>query len=361
MQKTQEEVAAILRRRITDGTYPPGSRMPVRALLERELETSRRTMQFAFDRLIAEGYVESRHWAGTFVAASPPHLCRLCLFTDTFFEHATKTNCFYRAIAGSAQQLQKRFGITIEVIDQVNSYTRYDKILRLADDVRKKRLAGIIFMGINPDFAGTPIFDDPEIARIAIASASRFNIPIVKTDGEAFYRRGLKRLAEVGCRRPAILGYMPKNIRIGNTFQAYFEEAGLEYNPIREQFPDLRSDVSFEHQLRLLYALPENLRPDGILCCDDNRLACLAELLRELAVEPHDPPRVIVQANYPELPACDFPITRLGVETDLILQRCVEHILAQNRGEAIPAETTAPTIFEWERDANQSKSTATAQ
>ncbi len=60
-----------IRNAILDGQLRPGTRLPASRALARALAISRNTVTTAFDQLIAEGYVEARIGAGSFV---PDHL-----------------------------------------------------------------------------------------------------------------------------------------------------------------------------------------------------------------------------------------------------------------------------------------------
>jgi DNA-binding GntR family transcriptional regulator len=62
-----EQLAAILRQRITDGDYPPGSRIPTLMALEAESGLSPMTVRRAVKLLAGEGWVRSRPGRGTFV------------------------------------------------------------------------------------------------------------------------------------------------------------------------------------------------------------------------------------------------------------------------------------------------------
>jgi len=62
-----EQLAAILRQRITDGTYPPGSRIPTHLQLEAESGLSPMTVRRAVKLLAAGGWVRTRPGRGTFV------------------------------------------------------------------------------------------------------------------------------------------------------------------------------------------------------------------------------------------------------------------------------------------------------
>jgi GntR family transcriptional regulator/MocR family aminotransferase len=64
----QEQIYNYIRDRVTEGTLPAGRRLPATRILAQDLLVSRNTAVLAYDRLLAEGYVEARSAHGTFVA-----------------------------------------------------------------------------------------------------------------------------------------------------------------------------------------------------------------------------------------------------------------------------------------------------
>ncbi len=62
----------LLQRAILDGRLPPGARLPASRVLARDLGISRTTTAMAYDQLQAEGYLQTRRGAGTFVCTDLP-------------------------------------------------------------------------------------------------------------------------------------------------------------------------------------------------------------------------------------------------------------------------------------------------
>ena len=91
----QPEILKTLRKRITDGEFPPGAALPLRHALLAEYGSSVATFQKCINQLIQEGFLESRGIKGTVVSEYPPHLCSYALVfpeepgqigvVDTFF------------------------------------------------------------------------------------------------------------------------------------------------------------------------------------------------------------------------------------------------------------------------------------
>lgn len=61
-----------LRETILAGRLAPGTRLPATRALAKDLDVSRNTVSAAFDQLLAEGYLEGRVGAGTFVTSELP-------------------------------------------------------------------------------------------------------------------------------------------------------------------------------------------------------------------------------------------------------------------------------------------------
>ncbi|MFJ3057034.1 PLP-dependent aminotransferase family protein [Herbaspirillum sp. NPDC087042] len=66
------ELYEFIKHEILHGTFSGGSRLPPSRVLGQELGVSRNTVLYAYDQLLAEGYVRSTVGCGTFVADVPP-------------------------------------------------------------------------------------------------------------------------------------------------------------------------------------------------------------------------------------------------------------------------------------------------
>ena len=65
-----------MRALIMQGSWPPGMRLPSSRRLAADLEVSRNTASLALDQLMADGWIETRSRAGTFVSSDLPMLAR---------------------------------------------------------------------------------------------------------------------------------------------------------------------------------------------------------------------------------------------------------------------------------------------
>jgi len=66
-----DQIYEIILKEISEGTFPPGSKLPSENELAKRFGVSRPTVRAAFNRLVEMGYVRKRRGVGTFVANSP--------------------------------------------------------------------------------------------------------------------------------------------------------------------------------------------------------------------------------------------------------------------------------------------------
>src|ERR1044071_2650211 len=66
------QIYEAIRRSILSGGLHPSRQLPASRLLAKQLGVSRMTVVNAYEQLLAEGYLEGRSGAGTFVAARLP-------------------------------------------------------------------------------------------------------------------------------------------------------------------------------------------------------------------------------------------------------------------------------------------------
>ena len=71
-----------MRALILEGAWPPGMRLPSSRRLAEDLDISRNTASLALDQLLADGWIETRSRAGTYVSADPPALVRPPLIAE---------------------------------------------------------------------------------------------------------------------------------------------------------------------------------------------------------------------------------------------------------------------------------------
>lgn len=94
-QTLVEQITATIRTEIAKGRLERGASLPGSRLLAADIGVNRKTVVFAYEALVAEGWLESRHKSGTFVSANLPLMKDLTVqslkYTEPNFEYIEHT------------------------------------------------------------------------------------------------------------------------------------------------------------------------------------------------------------------------------------------------------------------------------
>jgi GntR family transcriptional regulator/MocR family aminotransferase len=71
-QKLVEQITEVIRKEINNGRLERGASLPGSRMLAEDIGVNRKTVVFAYEALIAEGWLESRHKSGTYVSDHLP-------------------------------------------------------------------------------------------------------------------------------------------------------------------------------------------------------------------------------------------------------------------------------------------------
>jgi DNA-binding GntR family transcriptional regulator len=84
------QVSEALRRRLSDGTYPPGGQLPTEPVLAAELGVHRLTVRRAVEELSREGLLQARQGVGTFASAQTVPLAVTVPLTRAEFDSSVR-------------------------------------------------------------------------------------------------------------------------------------------------------------------------------------------------------------------------------------------------------------------------------
>ena len=91
-----EQAYYTLMKRLKSDRYPVGSRMPTEGDLAKQFSMSRVTIRHALDKLVQDGYVESRRGSGyTVLTLSPASDTCLTSFTDAMLKIFQERKIFF--------------------------------------------------------------------------------------------------------------------------------------------------------------------------------------------------------------------------------------------------------------------------
>lgn len=296
----QPELLKTLRSRITGGEFPPGSALPLRHVLLAEYGLSVATFQKSINRLIEEGFLESRGIKGTVVSEYPPHLCHYALVFPENPKQIGTVDTFFTALRSVGEELSARtpgMRLLHYFVDNTNSGL-HQELARLIEDAGNHLLAGIIFVNFVPSpEIQTALIPCPCVVISRRSSDSYHEYPSLEFDSESLLARCLEYFHQRGRHRAAALILQNTSseriIRMQNQLDPAHPEWVLGLDHIHAR-PQLNKNL-----LKLLFSLPEKRRPDALAVLNENFMPLVVEALLELGQEPGRDVLLAAHCNYP--------------------------------------------------------------
>lgn len=346
-----KKIADDLRHQCLRGEWKPGARVPLRNDLIRKYGASATTVQRAIDQLVADGLLEVRGPAGTFVADKPPHLTDVALVFPAQ-QGDFSWVYFYNSLAASAALWQRDQTRRIRVYCCPTNSPVTGDLERLRDDMQNMRLAGVIHGTTLPhqDLAQWRLKFDTPFVVIATKHLLANAQPAVVLAYDSFFSRAIEFLAQQGRRRLAIV--LHPGLYFGmeqNHIDREAERCGVDIRPMWRQLVGVGVSVCARSVTHLLMGATPSDRPDGLIVADDNMVSHALQGLQDAGVRPGADIDVVAHANFPSAsPAVGAGITRLGFDSRAILNAGVNLIDAWRETGKPPVATEVPAVFEGE-------------
>ena len=341
-----------LRKRIISKKYLPGERLPTRIELEKEFDVTPTTIQQALNRLIHDGFVVAKGRNGTFVSEQLPHLSKIAIVLNRPLEKLIEHSHFYRSFMNEIKKVEMELDVKLVLIEDIFSWRSVKKVDSLLDDIKEKRVAGLIFPNFPFPLIDTDIVKKDGIARVAISSHCIKNIPAVWHNDEAFMRKTLTQLKQNNCKNPAFLVNEGNFIKMNEFIEKYSSENDIQVDSKYIQAFSLANKEPLFHLVELMFSKEQPQLPDSLVITDDSVVELITEKLAAMGFNGIDDIKVITLANFPTLPKSHLPIQSIGYEADKALKLCVEMIKDQIVGKEVPKLTELPALFEHEIKGN---------
>lgn len=316
-------------KRIVQGEFPPGSRLPTRRELSIEFDASSRTVQAVLKDLATFGFTHPQGSRGTFIQENPPHLHRHALVIDW----GDDPNIYVTALHKEAERLQKE-GWALDVIRLREDSKRNEIIRKLGNQVTRHLYAGIMFHREPDHLTGTALLETPNIPRV-ILSRIMYNIEgkwVNKMPTEDLFM--LKAIEKI---------HQWKRSRVGLFIHAFKDKAlDVSMELIRANGLETRSSwihtihLNFPREahavLELIFSLPAKNRPDVFIVENDNLAEMVTKGVRDFC-PPGEKLPIISHCNYPWQPKVHAPVTWLGYDIRETLLQAIGLIESERRHE----------------------------
>jgi DNA-binding LacI/PurR family transcriptional regulator len=343
MASASEQVAEQLRKKIVQGQWAPGKRLPERNVLAKELGACLATLQGAVAQMVEEGFVlVGPRKKGTYVAENPPHLSRYRL---VFPFGPDDWGQFWRALESAARHRTTREQEFL-CFYGLSGHRDIAEYRNVVEEVQTRRVAGLIFASSAEELQGTPLLEYPGLPRAAIAMEGQLlGIPKVCVDHEQLLNRSIDFLLQQGRRRIAILCASRAGL-VHQKFQEAMAQRGLSTASRWEQFASLRNPIAARHVMDLMFQRGQPERPDGLIIADDNLVTQATEGLVNTGIRIPSELTVVASTNFPVILPAAVPVTRIGFDIPALLNLLVLRLQQIGRGETPPENTLVPAVFE---------------
>jgi Bacterial regulatory proteins, gntR family len=332
VRASRQLIVRELQRRIRERIYLPGSRLPSRRTLQRELGGSPLTLQAAFDQLAQQGYAVPRGTRGTFVAERLPGESVIALVFHDGFEQGS-WNRFWSALHHVAHAALPVTGAPGRV-GQFRSYClpggRAEGAVhrQLCADLADGALQGVLFTSPPPAVDCSALFT-AAVPRVCIDTAAlgtyAFATSHLHTTDAPVLEGMLRHFRAAGRTRIAGLAGNPHHLeRIRTLAAGHGLEARAEW--WHGMPTDPAGALSCRRLVQLLGTLAPRRRPDCLIIADDNlvtpaTLGCLDASWRvgsEIEIAAH--------ANFPLATHAAVPCRRYGLDARAVLRAAAAEI-----------------------------------
>lgn len=353
---TQQEIITFLTEGISSGDWQPGERVPTRAELRRQFATTQVTVQHALDRLAADGFILADGRRGTFVAERPPCLTNFAMVFPSSRQYLQQSTNMWSALAKEATQRHFTGDLTIHLYTGLNGHTDEPDYQRLLQDVRARRLRGIIFT--SPPFLlmGTELWEvirRSGIRQVAImGDGEQLGMNSLGFDGQGYIPKLLEHFTARGCRRLAAIftdiASTPddENSR-GQQYMSAAAESGFETRPYWLHGVHPSAAASVRRLTWLLLSAPPKQRPDGLWVADDMLVDPVTRGIVDAGIRVPEELEVVAHANFPWIAPAVTPVRYLGFDIHALLEHGLAHLLAPELPEQW-TDITVPVSFDYE-------------
>jgi DNA-binding transcriptional regulator YhcF (GntR family) len=332
-----------MRQLILDGSWRPGSRIPIKTELCTRFSASDGTVQRALATLGAQGFLKARGRLGTFVRDQTPNRHRIALALAT----PQGRSVWIEAVAQAAASLGSASRWWIEPYYHTGLDEHGQPLpghQALTNDVRDGRVAGVIFCGLSSNSHLDPALNHPRVARTSVGLA-----PVLhgRESGVIFgdYTDwALRFFASRNRRRLALFTTFSHFGKATDDIVHRARKLGITAHRRWVHHIDPATDMSARPIAELLMSLPKRDRPDALLVHDDHLLQRVGQGVHDANVAVPRDIDVVSLANFPKALSAAVNVTYVGPDMHEALDLSLQQIADQLDGSSHEARTATTQI-----------------
>lgn len=310
------EILEHLRRRIVEGEFQPGEKLPNRPELLKEYSVCISAFQKCINQLIAENFIESRGAKGMCVKANPPHLCRFAVLLPGSADAPEETKkdslpASLRLVIAEYLRQHPECSFQYYHLGSM-AEPAMEEWHKFAEDASRGLLAGAISVFLSPPTVIQQALGDfPYVVISKLRSDAPHRAPDIIFDMRKLLRLELAHLAKAGCRNVAVL--MFDNMSLAHTMEIIDEAEQCELHCPRKWVLGMNlasRDILYFNLFELLFAPGNGEVPDGLAVLNENFLPVVLHALARLNLVPGRDVKIVSHSNYPNprklIPEVDY-------------------------------------------------------
>ena len=349
------EIVDDLRQRIVGGEFSPGSELPRRHELLSHYGSSVGAFQKCINRLIDEGFLESRGVKGTLVKEYPPHLYRIGIVIPAGKDNRDFLwDSFWQTFSEAVHEAADVNGYSFSFYYDIKANAENSREWRrLEEDIRQGRLSGLIVlehMRMSASMQQTLM----QLPMVAFTDRT-FNSPNalpVRFDYALMLEKAVRRMRELGRKRVAVLVNSEMFVLPMPEIRNIMAKNGL--TPRTEWIQGIclcPHSVPWTTQLiRMLFHAGQREIPDGLIVLNENLLDYVFEPLAESRLEIGGDVEIISHGNFPCKNQRQRRISRVGFDSRQLVDISVRLIEECRRNGGIPNGAVHLIPAVWEND-----------
>ena len=328
----QDKIAAFVRKMIISGKWPAGRKIPTHIELGKKFNVTTVTIYRTMSSLISDGFlrVNMNKNRGTYVNETPPHLTNYALVFPTASSELG-WNMFFATLLEVSKSIQNELGIKIIPYFWIDGNPLRPDYMRLINDIRKERLAGIIFSSPVFMIEKTPAVLEGDIPRVIMSGNNeRVDIPWLSMNAGSFIDKSLDYLESRDCRRIAFISTKGQKGFLTRQLAPAFSRRNLILVPQWHHLCHLEWTEAAVNIVRLLMSSqPKAERPDALLVGDDNLIGPVCEGLKLAGIRIPGELELVSHCNFPRSSMPPLPVKFIGYDIHGLMQRCIEMLKLQ--------------------------------
>jgi DNA-binding LacI/PurR family transcriptional regulator len=338
-----QQIADVIREEIRV-RHKPGQRLGTDLALAKRFSVSNVTTREAMLSLMQEGLVERKHGSGTFVAeprAMPSRGGRhVAIWTELDIAEP-RTSSFYSRVIQGLKVFLEEHGVAHQLYlgrRKPWEALRESSCPQLWKDIKAERLSGVLALGASPLWLKS--LDQKAVPVVGWIDGYPHRVTM---DVTWMMRNAIKYLLASGRRKIMMLRWnSPSQAEtyepISQAFEAIMRENGAIIRPawVRSDLNPSRDGAGWEEFQKIWDSSRE--KPDGLIVSDDLLFRDVAMAILAMEIRVPDDLMVATHANKGSGMFYPFPVLRLELDVEQVIERMGRMLLDLMEGKEADAQ-----------------------